>query len=178
MSLALLYQLNLDEASPVVAPTIDTADVSIGGSEVTIIFSDVVTIGAGGSAGFYFETLTGDVSLTYSLGDPDAVLFFTTSRVIEAGEPITLAYVQPGDGIENTSGVDLDSFSGQSVTNSSVIDASGGNSYTLIYYIDRTIGSGETVTLDYTQPGNGVEDISRNDLATFTGESVTNNSNQ
>jgi hypothetical protein len=38
-----------------------------------------------------------------------------------------------------------------------------------------TFVTGETITLAYTQPGDGIEDIAGNDLASFSGESVTNN---
>lgn len=48
----------------------------------------------------------------------------------------------------------------------------------LVYTISRAIGSAETVTLDYVQPGNGVEDAVSNDAESFSGFSVVNNSTQ
>ena len=45
--------------------------------------------------------------------------------------------------------------------------ASGDGSRTLVYSISRTIADTETGDVDYTQPGNGVEDTAGNDLATF-----------
>lgn len=40
----------------------------------------------------------------------------------------------------------------------------------------RVIGGSETVTQAYTQPGNGVEDLSGNDMVTVSGVAVTNGS--
>lgn len=57
--------------------------------------------------------------------------------------------------------------------------SSGSNSNTLVYTTSRTIEATETVTdFDYTQPGNGVEDLSGNDLASFSNQHalVTNGS--
>jgi hypothetical protein len=57
--------------------------------------------------------------------------------------------------------------------------ASGENTPTLVYTINRTVDSGETCSdFDYTQPTNGVEDIAGNDLASFSNQHalVTNNS--
>ncbi len=54
---------------------------------------------------------------------------------------------------------------------------SGSSAYT--YSTSRTIGVGETVTVSYAQPGNGIEGTSGGvDLASFTAQSVTNNSTQ
>ena len=58
--------------------------------------------------------------------------------------------------------------------------SSGDGTSTLVYTGDVTVQSGDTVSsgLDYTQPGDGIEDADGNDLATFTGASVSNNSTQ
>ena len=58
--------------------------------------------------------------------------------------------------------------------------SSGGGTSTLVYTGSPTVVSGETVSsgLNYTQPGNGIEDAAGNDLATLTGHAVTNNSTQ
>ncbi len=56
--------------------------------------------------------------------------------------------------------------------------SSGAGTTGLVYLLDRTISSWETLTLDYTQPGNGLEDVAGNDLATFSAESLTNDSTQ
>jgi hypothetical protein len=59
--------------------------------------------------------------------------------------------------------------------------ASGSGTDTLVYTLSRTVNSGETFSdFDYTQPGNGVEDLAGNDLATFTNQhaEITNSSTQ
>lgn len=67
------------------------------------------------------------------------------------------------------------SMSGGSVT---LTYSSGSGSSSLVYTGSRTVGVGETGTLSYTQPGNGIEDSAGNDLATFAGKAVSNNSTQ
>jgi hypothetical protein len=58
--------------------------------------------------------------------------------------------------------------------------ASGAGTASLVYTISRPILQSETMTLAYTQPTAGVEDVSAltNDLASFTGRSVGNQSTQ
>lgn len=55
--------------------------------------------------------------------------------------------------------------------------SSGAGTSTLVYTGDVAVGADDTVSsgLDYTQPGDGLEDNAGNDLATFTGAAVTNN---
>lgn len=54
--------------------------------------------------------------------------------------------------------------------------SSGAGTATLTWTLSRTINSGETVTASYTQPGDGIEDAAGNDLASYSEQSVTNNS--
>lgn len=58
--------------------------------------------------------------------------------------------------------------------------SSGDGTTSLVYTGDVTVNSGETASsgLDYTQPGNGIEDDVGTDLATFSTEAVTNNSTE
>lgn len=51
--------------------------------------------------------------------------------------------------------------------------SSGDGTSALLYGISRTIADSETGTTAYTQPGNGVEDIAGNDLATIVSQAVT-----
>lgn len=52
--------------------------------------------------------------------------------------------------------------------------SSGDTSTVLVYTTSRTVGNTESGTVDYTQPGNGIESVSDNtDLATFTGLTVS-----
>ena len=57
--------------------------------------------------------------------------------------------------------------------------ASGSNSTTLYYTVSRAIQYDETLTITYSKPGSAfVEDLAGNDLAAFSGTSVTNYSIQ
>ncbi len=57
--------------------------------------------------------------------------------------------------------------------------SSGSASSVYVYTLSRTIQAGETVTVSYTQPGNGIESTAAQiDVASFSGSSVTNNSVQ
>jgi hypothetical protein len=56
--------------------------------------------------------------------------------------------------------------------------SSGSGSSTLIYTLSRTILQGGTGTIAWTNQANTIEDTSGNDLATFSGFAVTNNSTQ
>lgn len=209
-----------------VVPTVDSATVASNGTTVTVVFSETVSIGSGGSGGCALDFSGGAATLTYSSGDGTSSLVFTASRTIESGETGTLDYTQPGDGIEDEAGNDLASFTDQAVTNDSGGDvtaptfssatipsagtsisvvfsenvtrgagyangdwsvsatggavtltySSGDGTDTLVLTTSRTIGPGETVTLGWAGTADGLEDDSSNDLASFSGESVTNNS--
>ena len=65
-------------------------------------------------------------------------------------------------------------MSGGAATLSFNSGASSGSN--LVYDISRTINIGETGTVSYTQPVNGIEDASNNDLGNVTNSNVTNNS--
>jgi hypothetical protein len=56
--------------------------------------------------------------------------------------------------------------------------SSGSGTLSLIYTISRPVQYNETVTISYTQPTNGVEDTSGNDLVNLSNSSVTNSSTQ
>ena len=210
------------------APTLSSADVD--GTTLTLVFNKAVNVGVGGSGGFDVDGATaGDnLAATYSSGSGSNTLIFTLSAAANAGDTLNLDYVQPGDGIEDTSGNDLESFTDAAVTNSTGGDVTaptlntatiesdgltltlafdenvdegvggpdgfdldgaasgdnlltvgsptGGGSTTLTYTLEDPVMLGETVTLDYVQPGNGIEDTAGNDLASIVDMAVTNNS--
>lgn len=56
--------------------------------------------------------------------------------------------------------------------------SSGTGTTTLVYDLDATVASADTLTLDYTQPGDGIQDAAANLLASFANTPVTNNSTQ
>ncbi len=55
---------------------------------------------------------------------------------------------------------------------------SGTGTAQVIMEADEAANSGETAHVDYTQPGGGIRDIIHNDLASITGKTCTNNSEE
>lgn len=55
---------------------------------------------------------------------------------------------------------------------------SGSGSTQLVYNLNFTLYSGQGAGCQYTQPGNGIENVAGDDLSSFTNFSVTNNSTQ
>lgn len=107
--------------------------------------------------------------LTLQVADTTAPTL-SSATINTAGAQITLAFseaVQIGSG--GSAGVAL-SMSGGAVAATYV---SGSGTSALVYSLSRAIAYGETGTYAYTQPGNGIEDVSGNDLATTSG-AVTN----
>lgn len=110
------------------------------------------------------------------------------------GSPIAVDDTAPtlSSATINTAGTTLTLVLSESVTlgddggNDFALTASGGSasiSYssgsgtgTLVYTTGRNIAIGETVTIAYTQPGDGVKNLRAIVLADFSGTSVTNNS--
>ena len=76
-------------------------------------------------------------------------------------------------------------FGGMTISSSTAVAATLSNGTVtgtseITYDVSRTINSNETITRSYTQPGDGIQDTSPadNDLASFSAQSVTNNSTQ
>jgi hypothetical protein len=102
-------------------------------TNVDLTLAENITIGSGGSGGIVVTgSVTGASNGTYASGDTTSTLSFTTADAFQAGETITIAYTQPTDGLEDSDGGDLASFSGESVTNS----ISGGSSYLVEWAAD------------------------------------------
>jgi hypothetical protein len=213
------------------APTLQSSTIAAAGTSIALVFSEIVIPGAGGDAGWTIDMSGGTgEGLSYASGSgTDTLVYTITGRTIDQDETGTVAYTQPGNGIEDQAGNDLATIGSASVTNNSTqdltaptlqnsvvqstgttinltfsetvsigaggnggwtIDMSGGSgeglsyssgsgSSTLVYTITgRTINYGETGTVAYTQPGNGVEDGAGNDLATIASAAVSNNSTQ
>lgn len=116
---------NSTDGQDVTAPTVSSRTVSANGATFTIATSETVSVGAGGNGGFALTPTNGgaSVTLSYASGSGSSSLVYNTSRTIKSTEVLTLAYTQPGNGVEDAAGNDLVSFSGQSVTNSSTQNA-------------------------------------------------------
>lgn len=100
-------------------PTVTSATIDTNGTSLTINHNETVTFGAGGNGGFAITPSGGAASLTYSSGSGSSALVYTLGRTIATNETATLAYTQPGSGVEDLSGNDLASFSGTNVVNNS-----------------------------------------------------------
>lgn len=99
-----------------------SATIPAAGTTVRIGFATAASIGAGGNGGFTVTLSGGAATLTYASGAGTPVLVYTISRTVAQGESGTLAYVQPGDGVEDSQGVDLATFSGRSINISRLLD--------------------------------------------------------
>jgi hypothetical protein len=112
-----------------------------------------------------------------SVPDTDAPTL-VSATIPAAGTSISIAFNESVSvGAGGNGGFVLDT-SGAAVT---LTYSSGAGTSTLVYTLNRTVVSGETILdFDYTQPGNGVEDAAGNDLASFSNQQalVTNNSTQ
>ena len=108
--------------------------------------------------------------------DPDTTAPTVVSRTILAdGETLEIVFDEPVKfGAGGNGGLTL-TASGGAVT---ATYGSGADSDTLTYTLSRPVIVGETVTASYTQPGDGIEDAAGNDLASFTTQAVTNNSEE
>lgn len=89
---------------------------SIDDQTLTMEWSVALSVGAGGNGGFALTCSGGAVTATYSSGDGTATYVYSLSRSVADSETCTLAYTQPGNGLEESGGVDLPSFSGASVS--------------------------------------------------------------
>lgn len=116
-------------------------------------------------------------ALEYGSGADTNAPGLTSATFGTSGTTLTLAFdesVTIGAGGNGGWSVTL---SGGSVT---LTYASGSGSSSLVYNCGRVVYAGETLSsgLNYTQPGNGVEDSAGNDLATITNHAIVNNSTQ
>jgi hypothetical protein len=94
--------------------------VNAAGNQVTLVWSESCTNGAGGATGMTFSGSGGPAELIYSSGSGSDTYIFGINRVIVDGEVLALSYLQPGNGIEATAdGTDVTSFFDVQVTNNS-----------------------------------------------------------
>jgi len=109
----------LASAEDVTAPELQSATIASSGDTISLAFNEAVTIGSGGNGGVTITMSGGAATLTYASGDGGSTLVYDISRTIASGETGNLDYTQPGDGIEDASGNDLESVSDLTVTNNS-----------------------------------------------------------
>ena len=99
------------------APEIVSATIPSAGNVINLVFDEAVSIGAGGNAGWTTSLSGGASTMTYSSGDDTTTLVYSLSRTIANGETGTIAYTQPGNGVEDASGNDLVSIGSEAVVN-------------------------------------------------------------
>jgi len=100
---------------------------------------------------------------------------FSSASVANDGTTLTVVFGEAtvvGSGGSGGMTISVDGGGAQTATYSS------GSGTTSLVYTVPTVYSGETVTVSYTNPGDGLEDAAGNDVATISAESVTNSSTQ
>ena len=99
---------------------------------------------------------------------------FSSAAIAANGETVTITLSEPVTGTENdTFNLDCDGASGADVV---LTYASGSGSPHLVFTSGASVQSTETCNLDFNGDANDFEDAAGNDLADFTDETVTNNS--
>jgi hypothetical protein len=98
---ATLNAFTFTAAAPA-APTVSSATVLTEGNTLRMVFSESVTIGAGGNGGVTVTPSGGAATATYSSGSGSTTLLYTLNRTLATSETITTTYTQPGNGIEAT----------------------------------------------------------------------------
>lgn len=108
--------------SDATAPTLMTAAVNAAGTQLTMVFTEPVTFGAGGNGGFVLNSsFEGAIVPAYASGVGTNTLVFTLGTVVSSSGICTLAYTQPGNGVEDLAGNDLANIAAQAVTNNSAV---------------------------------------------------------
>jgi len=100
-------------------PTMTSATIPAAGNVVNIVFSEAITAGTGGNAGW---SLTSPSStMTYASGDTTDTWQYSLGTIIKstATDNPVISYTQPGDGLEDSDGDDLASIVSGDVTNNS-----------------------------------------------------------
>ena len=102
----------IDEISPYVVSSVFS-----GSNTLTITFNESVYFGFNND----LPVLSGDsdIILTYISGGGTSSFIYSSDRIVYNTETLSLAYDQPGDGIQDSSGNLLQSFSGFLTTNNS-----------------------------------------------------------
>ncbi|MDY6904073.1 MAG: hypothetical protein SWH61_05240 [Thermodesulfobacteriota bacterium] len=170
-------------------PMLSSATIGADGDTWTLVFTEAVNIGSGGSGGFAITmTDAGVVELTYSSGEGSNTLIYTGDVTVQAGDTVAsgLDYTQPGDGIENTTGFDLETFTGESIVNSSTVGppaltvatlGADGMTWTFEFSRAVTIGTGGNGGFGIEFTAAGVVALSYGsgdgtDTLTYTGDAI------
>lgn len=91
-------------------PEIVSATILADGEQIRFIFDGPVFIGAGGATGMAVSLSGGAATLTYVSGDETNTLIYSISRVVQYDETGSFSYTQPGNGLEDSAGTDVETF--------------------------------------------------------------------
>jgi len=121
----------IDGGGDVTAPTLVSATIPAAGTSISLLFSEAITVGAGGNAGWTIDMNGGaGETLTYDSGDTTTTFVYTIGvRKIKAGETGTVTYTQPGSGLEDAAAIDLATIATAVVTNNSTVAVTLDDSY-------------------------------------------------
>ena len=126
------------------APTLDTASITTGTASISLAFDEYVAFGSGGNGGFTVSLSGGAATLSYDSGAGTSTLVYTISRTIAVGETGTISYTQPGDGLEDSSANDLESFSDTAISISDPVST--------VHWVTTTGSAGWTSCRGDTDP--------------------------
>ena len=105
-------------------PFINTATINTAGTQVAIVFSEAVQIGAGGPNGWVLSMSGGDITIpnqTPTGTGTTRTYTFGSVRIVGNTETGTIVYTQPGNGIEDLVGGDMVTGSIGTITNTSTV---------------------------------------------------------
>jgi hypothetical protein len=104
-----------------VPPTFVGATIPSSGATVRVLFNEPLAIGSFGAEGMRLVMSGGNVRAFFqSISDTNPNLVtYTLERIVRTGETGTITYKQPAGGLQDISGNDVESFTGNPVTNGS-----------------------------------------------------------
>jgi len=128
-------------AADTTKPTWTSSTLGTDGRTLTLVLNEAVKRGASYADTQVTITPTGGAAtLSYVSGDNSTTWIFNTSRVILSTETLTTSITQPGDGIEDLAGNDLDAVATKVTTNNSTQTAITGDARS-IWPSDVTVGA-------------------------------------
>ena len=146
------------------------------GNDIGLFAEPDATYGTRSSISDYYNgSNIATLDVTYTSGpdlDPPSL---TSATINAAGDQITLSF----DDTVTRGANHLDShftLESAEIGGNAMSYVSGDGTRDLVFSLARTAWDHETYTLDYAQPGDGIEDDGGNDLASFTDTAVTNDS--
>lgn len=158
--------VEVDNAGDITAPTFSSATINDTAATVTLS-EDVVITGLDDGDFVFTGSTAGAVNLT-SCTESAGVISCTTASSFASGETVTAAYSGGADEVEDTSGNDLATFSGSSVTNNTAAacDTTWISQETRNTYVSKQIYSAQKLNVDSEQTVCEVQLLFRADDAT------------